>query len=230
MRTYGQFCPIAKAAEILEERWTLLLIREMLLGVCYFNDLQKGLPRISRSVLSQRLRSLERTGIITHVVEGGRSAYRLTDAGYELHDIIMQIGVWGQRWVTHNIGPDDLDSRLLMWDMRRRLHLDRLPDRRVVVQFNFTGESREHFWLVLEKPEPSLCLHDPGFDIDLRVTADTRSLHRVWIGRLSLGDAITEGLICIEGAPELARALPSWLMLSKFAHIPSAVTLPQLTL
>jgi DNA-binding HxlR family transcriptional regulator len=224
MRSYGQFCPVAKAAEVFAERWTPLIVRELLLGSRRFAELERGLPRIPRSMLVQRLRSLERDGIIERRTgDGRRCEYHLTQAGQELYGIVMQLGEWGQRWVNHDIGPSDIDPGLLMWDMRRRIHLDRLPDYRLVVQFNFQGASKDKFWLVLERPEPSLCLHDPGFDIDLMVTVDTLSLHRVWVGRLPLAEAIDQELVQIDGPPELARAFPGWLALSKFADIPSAV-------
>lgn len=228
MKPYGQFCPIAKAAEVLEERWTLLIIRELLLGSRHFNQLKNGVPRISRSVLAARLRSLQRSGlVIRHSRDGGRgTSYELTPAGRELYPIIMQIGEWGQRWVNHDVGPADIDTDLVMWDMHRRIHLDRLPEERVVVQVDCVGASRSHYWLVLERPEPSLCLHDPGFQIDLIVTADALALHRVWIGRLAIADAIQQDLIRLEGHAALCRAFPSWLRLSTFAHIPSAVPLP----
>lgn len=224
MKPYGQFCPIAKAAEILEERWTLLIVRELLLGSRHFNQLRSGVPRISRSVLAARLRSLQRSGLVVrHAGAGGRrTAYELTPAGRELYPIIMQIGEWGQRWVNHDIGPSDVDTDLLMWDMHRRIHLDRLPEARVVVQVDFVGASRDHYWLVLERPEPSLCLHDPGFEIDLLVTADALSLHRVWIGRLPIADALRDRLLEIDGPADLRRAFPGWLRLSTFAHIPPA--------
>lgn len=224
MRSYGQFCPIAKAAEILEERWTLLIVRELLLGSQRFNELHRGLPRAPRSTLAARLRSLERSGIITrHVGDGGHPVtYALTPMGRELYDIVMQIGEWGQRWVNYDIQPAEVDPELVLWDMHRRVYLDRLPKERVVVQFDLTGLARAHYWLVLEQPEPSFCLHDPGFDVDLLVTADTLSLHRVWIGRLPMADALAQGLIRIDGPPALARAFPGWLMLSTFAHIPPA--------
>lgn len=162
MRSYGEFCPIAKAAEIVAERWTLLIIRELTLGSSKFNDLERGLPNIPRSLLTQRLRLLEKAGVVERrpSTNGKRSEYHLTTAGEELNGIVLGLGEWGQRWVNSQIGPADVDPRLLMSEMRRRIHLDRLPDRRVVVQFDFLGVKQQSIWLVLERPAPSVCLYD----------------------------------------------------------------------
>lgn len=221
MRSYGGFCPVAKAAEVVAERWTLLIIRELISGSHRFSELERGLPNISRTLLSQRLRMLEKAGVVYRrpAVRGDRPEYHLTSAGKELHGLIVGLGEWGQRWANQHIGPTDVDPRLLMWDMRRRIHLDRLPERRVVVQFDFLGVGQQSIWLLLERPEPSVCLFDPGFPTDLIVTADTIALHRVWMGHLSLGDAIRKELVCVEGPSDLVRAFPDWLALNLFAHI-----------
>lgn len=225
MRTYGEFCPIAKAAEIVAERWTPLVIRELIAGSHRFSDLEHGLPGISRSLLVQRLRMLERAGVIERRMDTGgkKPEYHLTPAGQELSSLIMELGRWGQRWVNRDVGAEDADPRLLMWDMRRRLHLDKLPDRRVVLQFDFTGVKPQTIWLVVELPEPSVCLHDPGFGTDMFVTADTMALHRIWMGQLSFRDALRRELVLLEGPPELVRSFPSWLALSMFAGVPPAV-------
>ncbi len=223
MRSYGQFCPVAKAAEIFAQRWMPLIIRELLLGSHRYNELAHGLPRIPHSVLSQRLRFLEHRGLLERRLDKkGRLEYWLTPAGDELFDVVWKLGEWGQRWANHDIGPDDLDPKLLMWDMRRRIHLDRLPQTRVVAQFDFTGSRRETIWLVLEPQEVSVCFHDPGLPVDLLITTDTLALHRVWMGRLSILDAIKKGHMVIDGPPHLARALPRWLALSSFASVPPA--------
>lgn len=222
MGGYGQFCPIAKAAEIFAQRWTPLIIRELLLGSHRFNELAHGLPHIPHSVLSQRLRSLERQGVLERRSDGKtRVEYWLTPAGDELFDVVWKLGEWGQRWANSDIGPDDLDPKLLMWDMRRSIHLDRLPSSRVVAQFEFTGAKRETIWLVLERHDVSVCFQDPGLDADLLITADTLALHRVWVGRLSMSDAIKQGLFQVDGPRELARAFPEWLALSAFASVPA---------
>lgn len=222
MRPYGQFCPVAKAAEIFAERWTPLIVRELLLGSHRFRELEMGLPGIPRSLLVSRLRSLERAGVVVRRPKGRRTEYDLTAAGGDLYEVVMRLGEWGQRWVNHEIGDADLDPSLLMWDMRRRVNVDRLPEQRVVVQVDFLGAKTGTFWLVLENPDPSVCLTDPGFDVDLVVTADTLTLHQVWMGHESLEHALRAGLVRIEGPSNLARAFPRWLALSTFAAIKPA--------
>jgi DNA-binding HxlR family transcriptional regulator len=218
VRSYGQFCPVAKAAEILAERWTPLIVRELLTGSHHFNEIEQGVPRIPRSVLVQRLRSLERAGL----VERRDRAYYLLPAGLELFDVIDRMGAWGQRWLNREIHAGDLDPDLLMWDVHRRLNWDCLPERRVVVQFDLRGARPKSYWLVLDAGESSICFTDPGFEIDLLVTADTLALHRVWMGRLALRAALDRDLIQIEGPRGLVRAFPSWLALNYFAGIPPA--------
>jgi len=224
MPTYGQFCPVAKAAEIIAERWTPLILRELLLGSRRFNELESGLPHISRALLVSRLRALERAGVVARRPGLGRRGleYHLTPAGEALRPVIDLLGEWGQRWANQDIRSGDIDPGLLMWDMRRRINRDQLPPRRVVVQFDFRGAYIESWWLVLEPGEVSVCLEPPGFDLDLLVTADTLSLHRVWIGRLSLAGALRNDLIQLDGPIELVHAFPHWLALSSFAHIPPA--------
>ena len=225
MTKYGQFCPVAKAAEVFAERWTPLIVRELVCGSHRFNELESGLPNISRSLLTQRLRSLEQVGVIERrPTEDGRTwGYHLTEAGVELGSIVVALGEWGQRWVNHEIGPSDLDLDLVMWDLHRRLNWDNLPSsRRVVVRFDFSGAQSRTYWLVLEHGEASVCRGDPGFEVDLYVTADTAAFHRVWIGHLQLADAVREGLIRIDGPSDLVHAFPSWLSYSVFARIPPA--------
>jgi DNA-binding HxlR family transcriptional regulator len=221
MRGYGQFCPVAKAAEVFAERWTPLILRELLLGSRRFSDLERGVPRISKSLLAQRLKSLEEAGLIErHQQSGGRGhEYVPTPAGEELYDVIVQLGIWGARWVNHEIGPQDTDPDLLVWDMHRRINLDDLPDRRIVVQFDFTGLHVRSYWLVLRRDEVSVCMTDPGFEVDLLVTADSLALHRVWIGHQSLAEALRSGDVRIDGPRELTRAFPEWLQLSIFSHV-----------
>ncbi len=225
MRAYGGFCPVAKAAEIITERWTPLIIRELLTDSHRFHEIEQGVPGIPHSLLVQRLRLLERAGVVERRPDPGggkRVSYWLTPAGEELYGVVEALGTWGQRWVNHDIGPDDTDPQLLMWDMRRRIHLDRVPERRIVAQFDFRGARQRTIWLVIERPEPSVCLKDPGFDVDLHVTTDTVALHKVWMGRLALADAMHQGLIEIDGPRDLVRAFPGWLALNLFAAVPPA--------
>jgi DNA-binding HxlR family transcriptional regulator len=228
MRPYGQFCPVAKASEIFAERWTPLIVRELFFGSHRFNELENGLPRIPKSLLSQRLRALERAGIVERrsTRQGRGVEYHLTAAGQELGAVVGQLGEWGQRWVNSTVSLDDLDPTLLMWDMHRRIHVHLLPYRRVVAQFDFVGACAMSIWLILERPEPSVCFKDPGFEIDLLVTADTLALHQVWVGHLDLAKALRDGLVALDGPADLTRAFPSWLALSMFAGVDKAAVIP----
>jgi DNA-binding HxlR family transcriptional regulator len=225
MKDYGQFCPIAKASEVFAQRWTPLILREMLMGSERFNDLERGLPRISRSMLLRRLRSLEDDGLLKRTIDRslGVPLYRLTDAGHELFDVVKGLGDWGQKWVNHDVGPQDMDPDLLLWDMHRRINTDLLPDRRIVAQFDLHGSHQERYWLVFEKPNPSVCYQDPELEVDIVVYADTLTLHRIWIGRDDFVSAIRRGSIELDGPRDIARVLPDWFALSMFASIPSAV-------
>jgi DNA-binding HxlR family transcriptional regulator len=218
MRSYGQFCPVAMAAEVFAERWTPLIVREMACGSRHFSELEHGLPRISKSILAQRLRFLENVDVIERreSPQGRGMAYHLTPAGEELAEIVMLLGDWGQRWANVEIGPHNMDPDLLLWDVHRRINVDRLPDRRLVVQVDLTGAHRRSYWLILERPTPSICWHDPGFEVDLIVTADSAALHRVWMGHQDLAKTLRDGLITLDGPSDLCRDFPSWLALSLF--------------
>jgi DNA-binding HxlR family transcriptional regulator len=220
MKSYGQFCPVAMAAEVFAERWTPLIVREMACGSRRFSDLERGLPRISKSILAQRLRFLEGAGVIERVEDPGRrnAEYLLTQAGQELAEVVLLLGDWGQRWADLSIGPHNLDPDLLMWDIHRRIRVDRLPDRRVVAQVDLTGTHQRRYWLLLERPAPSICWHDPGFDVDLLVAADTVALHRVWTGQQDLALALREGSVVLDGPSDLCRGFPDWLALSLFVE------------
>jgi DNA-binding HxlR family transcriptional regulator len=218
MRTYGSFCPISIGSEIFAERWTPLIIRELSCGSHRFSQLERGLPKINKTLLTQRLRKLEQAG----VVERRRDVneYRLTRSGQELADIVMMLGDWAQRWGEVEITEKNLDPDLLMWDIHRRIDIDKLPERRIVAQIDLTGALTKSYWLVLEKPTPSVCFFDPGFDIDVIVTADAIGIHQVWMGHRSFESAIRNGLIEFDGPTELCRAFPYWLSLSVFAFRP----------
>jgi DNA-binding HxlR family transcriptional regulator len=224
MSTYGQFCPVAKAAEIFAERWTPLILRELLSGSHRFNELERGLPRISRTLLTQRLRTLEEVGLVERRVgSGGRTPeYHLTQAGEDLFDVIVRLGEWSQRWFNPLLDLDNLDPQLLMWDIHRRLNSESLPSRQVVVQFDFRGDRTGSYWLILEPGAPSVCWDPPGFEIDLVVAADTMALHRVWLGHQSLANALRSGEVALDGPRELTRAFPEWLALSTFAGVERA--------
>ena len=219
---YGQFCPVAVASEIFAERWTPVILRELVLGSRRFNDIQRGVPKISRALLVKRLRELALHGIISN--EGGE--YTLTDAGQELGEVVVHLGTWGARW-TAPARRDRLDAKLLTWDMRRRIAVDRLPEKRVVVRFDFRGVPAGHkapktYWLVLERPEVDLCIIEPGFEVDIFVDADLASLTKVWLGEVPIRQAIREGGIRLSGDRQGVRDFPSWLLLSTLAAVPRA--------
>lgn len=219
---YGQFCPVAVASEIFAERWTPVILRELVLGSRRFNDIQRGVPKISRALLVKRLRELAMHGIIAN--EDGE--YTLTAAGQELGEVVVHLGTWGARW-TAPARRDRLDAKLLTWDMRRRIALDRLPEKRVVVRFDFRGVPPGHkapktYWLVLEKPEVDLCIIEPGFEVDIFVDADLAALTRVWLGEVPIRQAIREGGIKLTGDRQGVRDFPSWLLLSTLAAVPRA--------
>lgn len=183
-RSYGQFCPVAQAAEVVAERWTPLVLRELLCGSRRFSDLHRGVPLMSVSLLTRRLRELERAGVIERRVSGRISEYRLTAAGEELRPVIEGLGVWGKRWLRRPLDPGYLDPDLLMWDMRRRIRTERLPSRRVTVQITVRLPSRanRYYWLVLDGTDVDICYKHPGFAVDLEVRADLETLTRVWLG------------------------------------------------
>jgi DNA-binding HxlR family transcriptional regulator len=217
---YGQFCPVAVAAEIFAERWTPVILRELVLGSRGFNEIHRGVPRISRALLAKRLRELTSAGIIENAAGG----YRLTDAGQELGEVVKRLGEWGARW-TAPVRRDRLDAKLLTWDMRRRIAVDQLPDRRVVVRFDFRGVPAEHkaprtYWLVLQRPEVDLCIIEPGFEVDLFVEADLAAFVRVWLGVVPMRQVIREGAIKLAGDRQVVRDFPSWLLLSTLAAVP----------
>ena len=218
MRSYAQYCPVAKASEILGDRWTLLIVREMLGGASGFNELQRGLPGISRSVLADRMRALERAEVIDRRTgpQGRTLEYRLTPAGRDLEPVVQAIGEWGATWSFTDPRPEELDPDLLIVWIARHVDRRRLPPNRTVVQFEFRDPKRR-YWMVLEPSEVSVCLQHPGFDVDLEVTADTTTLYRVYLGRAELGSAIGASKLTISGPRTLQRGFAQWFAWSAFA-------------
>lgn len=216
---YAQFCPVSVASEIFAERWTPLVLRELILGSTRFNDIHRGVPRMSRALLARRLRDLEGAGVVKRSGEGD---YRLTPCGQEFQEIVVGLGRWGQRW-TSRVERDKLDSVLLMWDMRRRIAEDRLPEERVTVQFDYRGvppRQRRNFWLVLQRNDVDVCTKDPGFEVQLFIDAELAAFTRVWLGDLTFAQAQLNGSIRLAGERRWARAFPSWLLLSSLADVP----------
>lgn len=216
-RGYGQYCPIGRAVEVLGERWSLLIVRDMLCGYDRFNDLARGLPGLSRTLLAKRLRQLVRAGIVAK--DGER--YVLTPAGQDLRPIVFGLGEWGAKYQFGAPHESEMDPQLLMWWVHRRLDWDALPDRRLVLEFRFT-DHRERFWIVRDSQGPSVCMADPGFGIDAVVQSDLSTLYQVWLGRVPLRAALRDDRIEITGTPAVARKLPAVMELSPVAGMVAA--------
>ena len=223
MRGYSQFCPVALGAEVFAERWTPLILRELLAGSHRFGELQRGLPHIPRALLVQRLRSLERAGLVEREpVPAGRGwEYHLSPAGLSFRPVVEALGHWGYQWAAEQLRPDNLDAGLLMWFLRRRVQVDRLPDQRVTVQFDFRDADKRCFWLVLHRPEVDLCLADPGFDTDVSVTTDVQTFTRVYLGQVRIAEAVADGSVTIVGPSALRRGFSGWIGLSPYASPPA---------
>jgi DNA-binding HxlR family transcriptional regulator len=219
--SYGQFCPVAMAAEVVCARWTPLVLRELLSGSVRFNDLRRGMPRMSPSLLSKRLKALEEAGVIVAAPtnQAGVFEYRLTPAGEELRPVVMSLGFWGQRWVESTLSLKNLDPSLLMWDMRRNLDPTPLPPRRCTVEFLFpeVDVARRAWWLVIEGGKVDLCSFDPGFEIDLYVRGSLRSMTAVWMGLATVRTEVETRRIELIGDKDIAQSMQQWLGLSPFA-------------
>jgi DNA-binding HxlR family transcriptional regulator len=219
VRTYGQYCPIARGAEIFAERWTPLIIRNLYLGCGSFGEILAGAPGLSRTLLSHRLDQLQRLGIVESAPKtGGRGRhYRLTSAGDDLFAVCRSLGEWGARWLE--IAPEHLDPFVALWSMCNALRRDRLPDRRVAIRFEFTGRARrERYWLLIERGEAEICKTYPGSE-DLCITAEAEAFVKWHAGQLAWAQAVREGTIQLRGPSWLARAFPTWNARSMFAHI-----------
>lgn len=218
---YGQFCPVAKAAELIDQRWTLLVIRELVAGSTRFNDIHRGVPRMSRTLLSRRLRQLAADGFVRRDDHPDGPIYELTDAGHHFRDVIEALGEWGVRWVD-SIADDDLDPAFLLWDMHRSVDVDTLPDERTVLALVFrdlAGDLRD-WWLVLTRGDVDVCEHDPGFGTDVTIDTELRVFVRVWRGDVPWSDAARSGRLRVHGSPGLVRQVPRWFHLSHFSTVP----------
>ena len=217
MKGYGQYCPVALTIELLGDRWTMLVVRELLAGSTRFNEMRRGLPRVSPSLLSQRLRSLEEAGVVDRIERAGSGAveYRLTEAGHDLIPVVSSLADWGSRW-SRELREDDLDGGFLMWDLRRRLDLEALPNGRLVLMFEFYDASPEQrrFWLLCDRGDVDVCTRDPGGETNLRIATTLKDFVEVWLGRRPLRAAIRAGDVRLQGPSALKRAFPSWLLLS----------------
>ncbi len=220
-KSYGQFCPVATAAEVFCERWNALIIRELVSGSETFNDIRMGVTRVSPSLLSSRLKALERAGVIDREKLGGKVRYQLTQAGRELRPLIMELGIWGQRWARSDLSESHLDPGYLVWDIRRRIDLTHFPARRTVVRFEFTeffGKQR-FWWLVINNGEVDLCRTDPGYEIDLAIASPLKLLTQVWMGDVELSRALAGKGLGVTGDVALRNTMGAWFTLSVVADI-----------
>lgn len=210
MKPYGQYCPIAKASEVLGERWSVLVLRELLIGSHKFNEIARGLPEMSRSLLSKRLRQFEEGGLLERV----DGEYYLTPAGEDLRGIVFAMGDWTARWMLADPTPEELDPDKTMWWGHSRIDTTQLPDRRAVIEFAFSDD-RRRYWIVVEPDVgASICLHDPGFGVDVVVHTDVATLSRIWNDRQTTEAAMRAGQLTFEGSPALTRRMPAVLSIA----------------
>ncbi len=222
MLNYGDFCPVSKAAEVLGEKWTLLIVRELLMGSTRFNEIQRAIPKISATVLNTRLNTLEQVGVIVRkrTPEQRGHEYQLTPAGRELLPIVMQVGEWGMRWARGQMTDDELDVEVLMSDVYRRIDTSQFPGGQTVIQFTFSDlDQYGKWWVKIVDDKPDLCADNPGTEVDVYVTTDLRSMTEVWMGDLSITQAQNDGRLKIVGPSSYLRNVRSWLGLHLLANV-----------
>ncbi|MET4050222.1 MULTISPECIES: helix-turn-helix domain-containing protein [unclassified Rhodococcus (in: high G+C Gram-positive bacteria)] len=219
--SYHQFCPVAKAMELFDERWTLLVVRELLLGSRRFNDVRRGLPRMSPTLLSKRLHQLAVAGIVEKQYSGNEARYALTPAGMELRSVVEALGMWGTRWVG-TLGDGDLDPALLMWDMHRNVCSTSIPGEHAVIEFHFTDVAAfsRAWWLVIDPREVDVCDVDPGLEVSVWVSTRLRVLTEIWRGDVTWSYTLESGQLIIDGPAALRRGLPKWFTLPRSAAVP----------
>lgn len=229
---YGQFCPVAKAAEVLGERWTILIIRELLLGSTRFSDLQRGLAQISPTLLTKRLQQLQDCGLVVRksTPKQRRTEYFLAPAGQELEPFILQLGQWGMKWARGQMTDDELDVELLMQEFRRRIDQTQLPGGRAVIHFVFPGLAKfDHWWIVFDGSGASeLCTANPHRPVDVQLRSDLRTMTEIWAGDTAVRAARKDGRLQLSGDPFLIRTLSTWLRTGLFAGVrpaPNALTM-----
>ncbi len=221
MPGYGQFCPVAKAMELLDERWTMLVVRELLLGSRHFNDLRRGVPKMSPALLSKRLKSLTRAGVVEREEIDGRTTYSLTQCGQELAEVVDALGRWGVRWIGE-LGDDDLDPHLLMWDIRRSIPIEAWPRSRTTLAFHLDGVAPKasRWWMVVSEGQADVCDFDPGFEVTGTVATSLRTLTRIWRGDVGWSHALLDGSVAVSGPAEVRRAIPKWIGQGSSAAVP----------
>jgi DNA-binding HxlR family transcriptional regulator len=223
MKGYGQFCSVARALDLLGERWTLLIVRELLCGSRRFGEVRHGIPRISRTMLAARLRELLDAGVIEREAGSGGPEYRMTRAGTELAAVVRELGTWGQRWLPRELHATELDPVALLWDIHRRVRRDALPEQPLVVRIELSDVRgpMSRRYLLLRRSEVSLCTSNPGFPEELCLRAHRRTLIAWWRGDLTFAQARAAGLV-LEGRPPLVRAFPTWFERYLFANVAPA--------
>ena len=222
MAGYGQFCPVAKATEVIGEKWTLLILRELMLGTTRFNEFQRAISRMSPTLLAKRLRHLEECGIVIRKKLSGQKGYeyRLTAAGKELGPLVEILAVWGMRWVRGQMSDDELDVEWLMWDLRRRLQTERLPDGETVICFIFDElDKHKNWWMLVDDDAVDLCTEDPGKDVDLYINTSVRVMAEIWKGDRELRTALRGKSVKAHGSRHLMRTMPDWLGLCLYKDV-----------
>lgn len=222
MSDYGQFCPVAKATELIGEKWMILILRELLLGSHRYNEFQRAMSRISPSLLSKRLKQLENAGIIVRKSQQGRKGYEyfLTPAGRELAPIVEHLAIWGMRWARGQMDKDELDVEFLMWDIQRRLQTDMLPDGETILCFIFSDlKTFKSWWLIVSNGEVDLCTENPGKNVDLYISTTLFNLVKVWNGDIKIKNALQNKLIKTQGNTVLSKTFADWLGICLYADI-----------
>jgi DNA-binding HxlR family transcriptional regulator len=226
MKGYGTYCPIAKAAEILTKKWTLLLVRDLLLGAQHFTDFRRSMPLLTPALLSRRLKSLQEVGIIERVAASNRKGweYRLTEAGNELKPFVDAAGAWGQRWARSQLPPRELHPSTLMWDIHRSLRTEHLPQSCTVLHVEFTDLSKMRcWWLVVQRGKVEVCLADPYYEIDLRIVCTLLTLTQIFMGDVSIASALASAELKLDGNTELIQSIPQWFGLMPYSNVTQGV-------
>lgn len=225
MKSYGQFCPVAKAAQLFCRRWTPLIVRDLSAGPLRFSDIQRGVPLMSPALLSRRLRELVLEGVVVRHREQGKRAttYRLSPSGEELVPLVVLLGTWGQRFTRRDLAADEVDLGLFLWAFQRSVDRTAFGARRTVIRLDVAGQPRgkRRWWFVNDPGSLDLCLEDPGHEVDLYIAASLQDLIRLWRGDLELAEAIARGRLAVDGPSPLRRAFRAWFGVSVLAHIPS---------
>jgi DNA-binding HxlR family transcriptional regulator len=217
VKSYGQYCPISRSADLLGDRWTILIIRDLLTGTTKFNELIRGNPGLSRALLSRRLQQLRRAGILEQVDDG---TYVLTPAGRDLEPVVFGLALWGARWTFGEPEPEELDPDLLLWWLHRRLDPSALPGPRFTISSTFTDHPKQ-YWIVVDSAA-SLCLADPRFDVDVTMRTDRRTLYRTYLGHVPLADVLRSGEVALTGSRTAVRAFTAAFQPSPVASIVAA--------